>query len=107
MYVVSVGTLCLSLPSGLVLELEYCYHVPRVTKNIISISALDAKGFEIRIKNNNCSFYFDNVFYGKAYSENGLYVLSLDKQIYNIDDTAKRAKTIESNQTYLWHCCLG
>ena len=34
-------------------------------------------------------------------------MLSLDKQVYNIENTAKRAKTIESNQTYLWHCRLG
>ncbi|XP_021714900.1 uncharacterized protein LOC110682870 [Chenopodium quinoa] len=42
---VSVGTLGLSLPSGLFLELDECYHVPNITKNSISISALDAKGF--------------------------------------------------------------
>ena len=106
MFAVSVGALSLSLPSGLILELENCYHVPRVTKNIISISALDAKGFKCRIKNNSCIIYFDNVLYGKAHSENGLYVHSLDKKVYNIDNTAKRAKTIESNQTYLWHCRL-
>ena len=91
----------------LVLELEICYHVPNFTKNIISISALDAKGFEFRVKDNECSFYLDNVLYGIAHSENGLYVLSLDKQFYNVNNTTKKTKTIESNETYLWHCRLG
>ena len=53
---VSVRTLNLSVPSGLVLELESCYYVPNITKNFISISTLDAKGFEFRVKNNECSF---------------------------------------------------
>lgn len=33
----------LLLPSGLVLELNNCYYVPAITKNIISISILDSK----------------------------------------------------------------
>ena len=41
----AVGTYVLSLPSGLVLELENCYFVPVLTKNIISVSCLDKKGF--------------------------------------------------------------
>ena len=97
----------MSLPTGLVLELDNVYYVPNITKNIISISALDAKGFEFRVKNKECSFYLDNVLYGIAHSENGPYVLSLDKQVYNVNNTAKKAKTMESNQTYLWHCRLG
>src|SRR6187397_2402890 len=51
---VSVGTLSLSLPTGLVLELDNVYYVPNITKNIISISALDAKGFEFRVKDQSC-----------------------------------------------------
>ncbi|KAK8593700.1 hypothetical protein V6N12_045775 [Hibiscus sabdariffa] len=42
----AVGTYVLSLPSGLVLNLENCYFVPSLTKNIISVSCLDKIGFE-------------------------------------------------------------
>ncbi|KAK8632220.1 hypothetical protein V6N13_028996 [Hibiscus sabdariffa] len=52
----AVGTYVLSLPSGLVLNLENCYFVPSLTKNIIFVSCLDKIGFEIIIKNNCCSF---------------------------------------------------
>ena len=58
----AVGTYYLSLPSGLVLELENCFHVPSLTKNIISVSCLDAKGFSFLIKDNSCSFYFKEMF---------------------------------------------
>ncbi|KAK8547478.1 hypothetical protein V6N12_031615 [Hibiscus sabdariffa] len=62
----AVGTYVLSLPSGLILNLENCYFVPSLTKNIISVSCLDKIGFEIIIKNNSCSFFYDNLFYGSA-----------------------------------------
>ncbi|KAK8600564.1 hypothetical protein V6N12_050417 [Hibiscus sabdariffa] len=101
----AVGTYVLSLPSGLVLNLENCYFVPSLTKNIISVSCLDKIGFEIIIKNNCCSFYLNNLFYGSAQLINGLYILNQENEIYNIN--TKRSKTNDSNQTYLWHCRLG
>ncbi|KAK8563326.1 hypothetical protein V6N12_035475 [Hibiscus sabdariffa] len=101
----AVGTYVLSLPSGLVLNLENCYIVPSLTKNIISVSCLDKIGFEVIIKNNSCSFYYDNLFYGSAQLINGLYILNQENMIYNIN--TKRSKTNDSNQTYLWHCRLG
>ncbi|KAK8564635.1 hypothetical protein V6N12_058218 [Hibiscus sabdariffa] len=100
----AVGIYVLSLPSGLVLNLENCYFVPSLTKNIISVSCLDKIGFEIIIKN-NCSFYLNNLFYGSAQLINGLYILNQENEIYNIN--TKRSKTNDSNQTYLRHCRLG
>ena len=52
-----VGTNYLSLPSGLFLELDNCYYVPTMSRNIISISCLDVVGFSFIIKNNTCSIY--------------------------------------------------
>ncbi|KAK8554175.1 hypothetical protein V6N12_031146 [Hibiscus sabdariffa] len=101
----AVGTYVLSLPSGLILNLENCYFVPSLTKNIISVSCLDKIGFEIIIKNNSCSFFYDNLFYGSAQLINGLYILNQENMIFNIN--TKKLKTNDSNQTYLWHCRLG
>ncbi|KAL4282170.1 hypothetical protein GQ457_03G015050 [Hibiscus cannabinus] len=101
----AVGTYVLSLPSGLILNLENCYFVPSLTKNIISVSCLDKIVFEIIIKNNSCSFFYDNLFYGSAQLINGLYILNQENMIFNINN--KRLKTNDSNQTYLWHCRLG
>ncbi|KAK8555331.1 hypothetical protein V6N12_009479 [Hibiscus sabdariffa] len=101
----AVGTYVLSLPSGLVLNLENCYFVSSLTKIIIFVYCLDKIGFEIVIKNNCCSFYLNNLFYGSAQLINGLYILNQENEIFNIN--TKRSKTNDSNQTYLWHCRLG
>ncbi|KAL4302067.1 hypothetical protein GQ457_10G012170 [Hibiscus cannabinus] len=101
----AVGTYLLSLPSGLILNLENCYFVPSLTKNIIYVSCLDKIGFEIIIKNNSCSFFYDSLFYGSAQLINGLYILNQENMIFNVN--TKRLKTNDSNQTYLWHCRLG
>ncbi|KAL8116619.1 hypothetical protein AgCh_022965 [Apium graveolens] len=100
-----VGTYYLSMPSGLILELEDCFYVPVIRRNIISVSCLDKKGFSFTIKNNSCSFAFNDLTYGVARLFNGLYVLDLDNPVCNIEN--KRLKMNDSNQTYLWHCRLG
>ena len=41
----AVGTYHLSLPTGLILELENCFYVPTICRNIISVSCLDKIGF--------------------------------------------------------------
>ncbi|KAJ9544508.1 hypothetical protein OSB04_024215 [Centaurea solstitialis] len=42
----AVGSYSLSLPSGLVLELENCYYVPKMIKNVISFDLLVDQAFE-------------------------------------------------------------
>ena len=104
-----VGTYYLSLPLGLVLELDNCYYVLAMSRNIISISCLDLVGFSFFIKNNTCSIYYGDIFYGDAHLSNGLYIINHDnpniKPIYNIN--TKRFRSNDLNATYLWHCRLG
>ena len=48
----SVVEFCsLSLPTGLVIELSYCYYVLSIRKNIISISCLVMDGYNFEIRN--------------------------------------------------------
>ena len=80
-----------------------------MSRNIISISCLDMVGFSFIIKNNTCSIYYGDIFYGDAHLSNGLYILNHDnpnaKSIYNIN--TKRFRSNDLNTTYLWHCRLG
>ena len=89
----------------LVLELDNCYYVPAISRNIISIYCLDMVGFSFISKNNTYSINHDDIFYGGAHLSNGLYILSHDnpsaKSIYNIN--TKRFKSNGLNTTYLWH----
>ena len=91
-----VGNYCLSLPSRLLLELNNCYYVPAMNRNLISIYALDDEGFEFMIKNGSFSIFKDNVCYGVGRRNNGLYILDLDKQSYHVDNH-KRLKSNDSN----------
>jgi hypothetical protein len=102
-----VGTFHLPLPSGLVLELNNYYSIPALCKNIISSSCLEeVDGYEIIIKNQQCSIYYNGIFYAHCPLVNGLYVLDLeDKYICNIN--TKSARLDDLNPTIIWHCRLG
>ena len=53
----AVGVYDLTLLSGLVFQLKNCYHVPVVSRNIISVSCLDVDGFHFIIMNNICRHF--------------------------------------------------
>jgi hypothetical protein len=100
---IAVGTFHLSLPSGLVLELNNCYCIPTLCKNIISSLCLEeVDGYEIIIKNKHCSIYYNGIFYAHCPLVNGLYVLDLkDKSVCHIN--AKMARLDDLNLTFIWH----
>ena len=103
----AVGVYDLTLLRGLVFQLKNCYHVPAVSRNIISVSCLDVDGFHFIIKIIFSPSIMQKFFYGNAHLSNGLYILNLEqpKPIYNID--TKRFKSNDLNPTYFWHCRLG
>ena len=79
----AVGSCQLELPSGLVLNLDNCYYVPSLSKNIISISCLVEQGFKIFIsKSKCCSIYLNDMLYCLDKNVNGIYVLDNQKEIY-------------------------
>ena len=101
-----VGTMQLHLPSGFLMELNNCYYVPVLSRNIISASCLMRQGYESNIKNNGCSLYLKDMFHGFAPVQDGLFILNLDSEsVYNIN--VKRLKPNDLNMTYFWHCRLG
>ena len=88
------------------LELNNCYFVPALNKNIISVSCLEDDGFEFVIKNKCSSIFMNGMYYGRCPVVNELYVLNLEEtEINNVN--AKRVRKHDSNPTYLWHCRLG
>ena len=76
---IAVGTLPLHLPSELVLDLNNCYLVRALSKNIISGSCLMRDGYSFKSENNGCSIYMSNIFYGHAPLKSGLFLLNLDR----------------------------
>jgi hypothetical protein len=105
--VMAMGTYHLSLPSALVLELNNCYCISALSKNIISSSCLEeVDGYEIVINNKRYSIYYNGILYAHCPLVNKLYILDLeDKPIYN--SNAKRLQPNDLNPTFIWHYRLG
>ncbi|KAJ9558298.1 hypothetical protein OSB04_012912 [Centaurea solstitialis] len=102
----AVGSYSLSLPSGLVLELDNCYYIPNMIKNVLSFDLLVDQGFYYKYSYKMISVFKDNIFYFKATPVDGLYTVNLKDNNSEIYHISKRSKDIE-DQTYLWHCRLG
>ncbi|KAJ9536773.1 hypothetical protein OSB04_un000077 [Centaurea solstitialis] len=102
----AVGSYSLSLPSGLVLELDNCYYIPNMIKNVLSFDLLVDQGFYYKYDYKMISVFKENIFYFKATPVNGLYTVNLRDNSSEIYHISKRSKDIE-DQTYLWHCRLG
>ncbi|KAJ9552454.1 hypothetical protein OSB04_016499 [Centaurea solstitialis] len=102
----AVGSYSLSLPSGLVLELDNCYYIPNMIKNVLSLDLLVDQGFYYKYDYKMISVFKNNIFYFKATPVNGLYTVNLQDNSSEIYHISKRSKDIE-DQTYLWHCRLG
>ena len=81
-----VRTMQLHLPSGFLMNLNNCYYVLVLSRNIISASCLMRQGYESNIKNNGCSLYLKDMFHGFAPVQDGLFILNLDSEsVYNIN----------------------
>ena len=70
-----MGTKILKLPSDKILKLKICYYILDIVRNIISVPLLLEQSFEIITKNNDCSIYFFNEYYGSAFIDNGIVFL--------------------------------
>src|SRR3954469_25319392 len=83
------------LPSGFTIELDNCYFVPVICKNIISGSCLIRDGYSFKSENTGCSIYLKNIFYGFAPIKNGLFYLDLDCSNDILNTISKCLKQID------------
>src|SRR4051812_36040466 len=89
----SIDTLRLILPSGLILILNNCCYVAVLSMNIVSGSCLMQDHYSFKSETTGCSIYNNNVFYVHAPVCNGLFLMDLeyhDSHINNIEE--KRLK---------------
>jgi len=100
-----VETYNLTLPSGMLLDLDNCYFVLVLIRSIVSISYLDLNRFKFIIETKYYSFYNNDVHYGSGNYINSLYELNLEIPTFNIN--IKRNKLDNPYPSYLWYCSLG
>jgi hypothetical protein len=102
----NVRTMQLHLPSRFIMELNNCYFVPSLCRNIVSPSCLMKDGYSFASEDNGCVISKNDMFVASASIVNGLFILNLnDAPVCNI--SAKRPRLNELSPTYMWHCRLG
>ena len=99
-------TYVLTLPSGLILNLDDYYYIPPLTKNIILVSYLNKNGFYLHFKNNSCSIMLNDILYASVTLCNDIYILDMFNPILTVHDN-KRQKKDNLKLSYLCHCYLG
>jgi hypothetical protein len=98
----NVGTMQPHLPSRFIMELNNCYFVPSLSRNIVSPSCLMKDGYSFASEDNGCVICKNGMFVAHASFVNGLFILNLyDAPVYNI--SAKRPQLNELSPTYMWH----
>jgi len=102
----AVGTYELRLPTGRILQLNNCYFVPVLSRNLISVSSLCKTGFKFVFEKYGCSFSFKNELFGTGMLCDDLFFIDTIYEVFNVEPPIKR-KRDDVNETYLWHCRLG
>ena len=74
----------LTLPFELVLELNNCYFVSALSRNIIYISCLNLNGFRFVIENNKLSIFGGDISYDNGCLMNGLYILNIELSLTSL-----------------------
>ena len=82
-----IGTGCYI--SGLCLNLDICFYVLALTKNIIYVSYLNKKGFHLNFINNGSYIILNGVFYAGGTLSYGIYILDMSNPILNVNDNKK------------------
>ena len=103
---VALGVVNLKRPSGDYLSLEEYHYVPRIVKNIISVSCLDKMGYTLIIKDKFCSIYLGSKLVATSPLVNGLYLIDVSSYNLQMDVSLKKSKN-GVNKSYSWHCRLG
>ncbi|KAK3002114.1 hypothetical protein RJ639_021723 [Escallonia herrerae] len=112
-----VGTLRLVLESGFNLDLVDTVYVPSMTRNLISVSRLDAYGYSFKFENKGFSLFLYSRVIGSGLLEGNLYKLLLNASFteslktMNVSDvvakTCGKRKRENENSAKLWHERLG
>lgn len=91
----------LIVPSGPLLELDNCYFVLVISKNILFIFLMDIK---VVIKGKYCSFDNNDVYYNLYTYTNGLYIHYLE--MFNFNINCMDNKIDIQYPYYLWYYIL-
>ena len=95
-----IGTIWLKMFDGMVRELKEVRYVPTLKKNLIFVSALEAKGYKVTIENGIMKFTYGAMVILQGVQHHNLYYLK--------GGTTDESNIVEahSDTTKLWHVRL-
>ena len=97
----AIGTLCLILDTGFIMDLVDTVYVPVFTRNLISVPRLDSYGYELKFGNNGVSLFYNSCLVGSSTLHGNLYSLNLDCKYsqsllsYHVYEFSKKTKSSE------------
>ena len=74
------------------MKLKTCYYISNIVRNNIFVPLLLKQDFEKITKNNVCSIYFSNEYFGSTFINNDLIFLSLSDNVLRVDNMKKRKR---------------
>ncbi|XP_017974554.1 PREDICTED: uncharacterized protein LOC108661606 [Theobroma cacao] len=81
------GKVLLNLTSGKTLTLNYVLHVPNIRANLVSVALLGKVGVKASFKSDKIVMAKNNVFVGKGYCNQGLFVLNISNVLNENDNS--------------------
>lgn len=100
--VLGKGKVLLKLTSGKTLALNDVLHVPSIRVNLVSVALLSKVGVKVSFESDKIVMTKNNVFVGKGYCDQGLFVLNIS-EIMN--ESTSSAYIVDSYD--IWHARLG
>ena len=97
------GKVLLELTSGKTLALNDVLHVPSIRVNLVFVALLGKLGVKISFESNKIVMTKNNVFVGKGYCDQALFVLNVSEVIN--ENASSSAYLIDSYD--IWHARLG
>ncbi|XP_071933569.1 uncharacterized protein [Coffea arabica] len=101
--VLGKGKVFLKLTSGKTLALNDVLHVPNIRANLVSVGLLGKVGVKVSFESGKIIMTKNNVFVGKGYCNQGLFVLNISNVIN--ENASSSAYIVDSIS--LWHARLG
>ncbi|KAK2360887.1 hypothetical protein QL285_086105 [Trifolium repens] len=90
--VLGKGKILLRLTSGKTLALTNVLHVPSIRTNLISVSLLIKNGVKVSFESDKIVMTKNNVFVGKGYCDQGLFVLDISEINKNVSSAVHESK---------------
>ena len=102
-----VGTVRVKLESGFILELEDVCYVPSIRRNLISVSQIVKKNFELSINDSGFIIYQDLQVVGNGFHTGGMFQLNCKDSCYVANMVGQKRLNQNEISSSLWHKRLG